>query len=32
MLNGRLPPFSNERPAILIKERANFNEERARFD
>jgi hypothetical protein len=31
MLNGLLPPFLNERPAIFVEERANFDERRAYF-
>ena len=31
MLNGQLPPFLIERPAIFIEERANFDERRANF-
>jgi hypothetical protein len=31
VLNSQLPPFSNERRAIFIEERANFDERRAYF-
>ena len=31
VLNGQPPPVSNERPAIFIEERANFDERHAYF-